>query len=82
MSSNVTSVDVTRAEARGNFDLTVVCESNASISQIIPLLQVGKLTQQGSTLLAVGAGRPTGKELGSVETLKDRGEQFLAPDFV
>ena len=40
-SSNVTSVDVTRAEAQGTFTLAVRCESNVNIDQIKPLPQAG-----------------------------------------
>ena len=49
LSSSLTSVDVTCAEAQNTFVLTVRCESNVSLGRTKPLPQAATLARQGKT---------------------------------
>ena len=77
LSSNVTSVDVTRAKARGTFTLAVRCESNANIGRIESLPKLENWRQ-----LTEGHDAPIGKELSSFELLGGSGTQGLVPYLV
>ena len=58
LSSNVTSVDVTCAEARGTFALAARCESNASIGQAKPLPLAVNPARRGKTSTPSRRGAP------------------------
>ena len=57
-------------------------KNNASLALTKPLPQAVKMAWQGERQLLVSVGRPTGKELSSVEPLGGSDEQGLATDLV
>uniref|UniRef100_M4BY06 Uncharacterized protein n=1 Tax=Hyaloperonospora arabidopsidis (strain Emoy2) TaxID=559515 RepID=M4BY06_HYAAE len=77
--SNVTSVDVTRAEAQGISAPTVHCVNHDKIGRAVIPLTPEIWNGAGKCRLALGAGRPTGEEIGFVEALGGISEQGLAP---
>ena len=52
---------------------------DVKIGKAVTSLLAKRRARRGKRQLPVGAGRPTGKELSSVEPLWGRGEQCLAP---
>ena len=77
--SNLTSVDITRAEAQGISDPTVHCVIRNRIDRAVippePEIRYGARKRR----LPVGAGHPSGEELGFVKALGGRDEQGLSP---
>ena len=77
--SNVTSVDVTRAEALGTTALTVHYINCDRIGRAVTPPRPEIWYGAGKRRLLVGAGCPTGEERGFVEALGGRTEEGLAP---